>query len=315
MQARQSLQPITLALLAIGTLVVGLWPLSARAQQEALFTQFMFNRLVLNPGYAGTKDVVGATVLYRQQWFGFKGGPITVNASAHGQVARGRLGVGGFIINDQTGPQGRTQVGADLAYRLKTKIGYFAFGLQVSLINHRVDLSQVQTDIPDPAFQGGTVSSFRPDFGTGIFYNNGRLYVGFSVLHLVEFNMGLYGGDKSRLSRTYYLTGGYDFNMGKNLVLTPAVFFRASVGAPVQIDLNMNLLIRQKVWVGALYRWNDAFCILAGVYPIQRLRIGLAYDIPTSRIRPIASGSLEAFISIDFGKPKSARLITPRYFN
>ena len=298
-------------------LAVLLWGQLGRlvAQQESIFTQYMFNRLVINPAYAGTKDLASASVLYRQQWFGFRGGPSTFNVAAHGQVAKGKIGLGGFILNDQAGPTGRTAIAADVAYRVTTKIGVFSLGLQVAALNHRVNLNDVQTDLPDPSFQAGNRQSWRPDFGAGLFYNNGKLYAGFSVLHLVEFPIGLYGGDRTRLNRTYFFTAGYDIALGSKLTLTPSAFLRTTVKAPVSFDLNANLMYKQLVWGGILYRYQDAVALLVGVYPIPRLRIGLAYDIPISRIRPHASGSLEAFISIDFGKSRNTRLVTPRYFN
>jgi type IX secretion system PorP/SprF family membrane protein len=295
-------------------------------QQESLFSQYMFNRLVINPAYAGTKGLVNVTALYRDQWVSWDGTPRTFTISGHGAVRKkdgtySNHGIGMYAMGDERGALGTYGFGANYAFRIPLTVGSLAFGLQASALQWRLDGSKVNVrDANDPVFPSTTQTAWTPDFGAGAFFNTGKFYIGASVAHLVPFELDVTTTGKSKLSPHYFLTSGYDISLDKenNWILTPSFFFRTvGVGpAPVVLDLNMNLMMIQTFWVGASYRTEDALAFLAGFYPTKQLRLGVAYDVTLSNLNKpsYTGGSWEIMLSYDFGNPNKTRIVTPRYF-
>lgn len=290
-----------------------------QAQQESLYTQYMFNRLVVNPAYAGTKGVVSLTALYRHQWTGFDGAPRTFTVSGHGATSNLRHGFGAFIISDMHGVLRNSGVGFNYAFRipLNSDNTFLSLGVQAAGLQYALTGGKTRTfESGDPVFTQADQSVIVPDFGTGVFLNSKKFYLGASIAHLVEFDINITGNNEdAKLARHFFVTSGYDFHLGKDFIITPSAFFRYVRNAPAQLDLNVNFMLIQKFWVGASYRTEDAVAFLAGFYPHNQFRIGYSYDLTTSDFRSANSnGSHEIMISFDFGNPNKTRVVTPRYF-
>lgn len=309
---------LTLLVLSVG---------NVSAQQESLFSQYMFNRLAINPAYAGTKGLVSLTALYRTQWTNDNGTPHTFSISGHGANRKkngeyGRSGFGAYVLTDQNfGFLQQNSFGLSYSYKIPFTFGTLSFGIKGEAMQWQVDGSKINTFVKDdPTFPKNTQNVIKPNFGAGIFFNTGKFYIGGSVANLTQPKMNMDGYvDESKLARHFYLTAGYDIALDKeqNWILTPSFFLRNAVNTPVQADLNMNLMMIQKFWVGASYRsGTDAVVFLAGFYPCNRLRIGYSYDATVSGMNKpnYTGGSHEIMLSYDFGNPNKTRVVTPRYF-
>ncbi len=290
------------------------------AQQEAQYSQYMYNRLAVNPAYAAKMGAPMATLLYRGQWIGFEGAPRTFTFSIQGLPFEDeRHGVGLFIISDGAAQYVRNAVGANYAFRWDLDVeNHLMFGVQLALLNYqfRGDITILhQPD--DPAIPLTRESIFKPDASAGIFYHNRQGYVGFSVIHLVRSRLNLSELNQARLAHHFFFTGGYDFILDdkKQWILSPSFFIKGVKKAPVQIDLNTNLTYKDLFWVGFTYRHQDALALLLGLWLSKhQFRVGYSYDVGISRLR---SSSHEVMVSYFFHKlhtGKPPRFQTPRFF-
>ncbi|MCS7086453.1 MAG: type IX secretion system membrane protein PorP/SprF, partial [Bacteroidia bacterium] len=221
------------------------WSSSAMAQQESLYSQYMFNRLVINPAYAGVKGHLSFTGLFRTQWVNFNDRrPQTFVFSGHGAIGRSRdkvsHGLGGFIGVDRNGLL-ETTVGS-LTYAFRIPVGnrsFLSLGLSAGAQQWTLRGADIRTDQPgDPVFPDQTQTVWRPDVGAGAFLNTPVFYAGLSTAHLVEFDLPFTkSGEQAKISRHYFLTSGVDLRLGNRVVLTPSVFFRYVARAPLQSDL------------------------------------------------------------------------------
>jgi len=295
-------------------LVVGL-ATASWAQQESIYTQYMFNRLVINPAYAGTVNGISLTAMYRHQWTGFQGQPQTFTFSGHAPIANNTMGVGAYVINDQIGVTGQTAFGVNYAYRIKINNSYLSLGVQASGIQKRLNGADLIVENPDPSIPSNNASSFLPDFGAGIFFNNGKFYAGASVAHLAPLKYSLTNGGQAQLARHYFFTAGYDISLGDKVVLTPSAFVR-STDNKWQFDVNVNAMFLDRFWVGGVYRHQDAAAIIAGFYPIKdQLRISYSYDISTNGLSSYQNGTHEIMVSYLIPTDAKEKYISPRYFN
>lgn len=300
-------------------------PGSLFAQQETIYSQYMFNRLAVNPAYAGTKGLVSLTALYRMQWVNFDGTPRSFSLTGHGASRNMKHGFGAMFMRDELGAQRNTLFGINYAYRIaldgkKTAPNrtFLSFGLQAAGYQYELDGSKVRTFQPDdPAFGSGTESMIVPDFGAGVFFNTSMFYAGLSVAHLTrpEINL-LRGNEDNRLDRHVFFTTGIDLPLtsDRNYILTPSLFYRGVRSSDPQFDFNLNFMMIQKFWIGGGYRLDDAAVFMAGFYPTKQLRIGYSYDLTTSKLNAHQNGTHEIMVSFDFGNPNKVRVVTPRYF-
>lgn len=159
------------------------------AQQDAMFTQYMFNGLVLNPAYAGSREVLSATALYRNQWVGIDGAPKTVTFSMHAPVRNEKIGLGIIFCNDRLGITNTNNIGLNYAYRITFKNkARLSLGLQASVLQYRADFASIahsfSPSVFDPAFSQ-VINRWLPNFGTGIYYYTNKFYVGASVPNIL----------------------------------------------------------------------------------------------------------------------------------
>lgn len=292
-----------------------------QAQQDVLVSQYMFNHLLLNPAYAGSKPYISSTLLHRSQWVGWKGAPLTQIATIHGPLPDRRNALGFTVSNDHLGITNQTDLFLNYAYRINfDKYTSLAFGLKGGLSWYQAKFSDlVYWDQGDQVYQGGTQMNLLPNFGVGAYFQNQNFYAGLSVPRILSydprelFSIGKDFTSLPKVRRHYYLTSGVAIPLNDNLVLKPSFLLRYVPGVSVQADLNLNLLINKILWVGGSYRTGDSFVGMVEFQATRKFRIGYAFDYTLTDVANYSSNTHEFMIAYDFGYD-IMKMKTPRYF-
>ena len=299
----------TRLLLLLLTIVAGL---SLNAQQQAMFTQYMFNGLAINPAYAGSHESISATALARVQWVGIEGAPRTQTFSVHSPIPGKNIGLGAFFAHDELGVTEQNTLYLSYAYRMKMSKGTLALGIQGGLRSSSINYSDL--GVNDPNLQSN-ISESSPNFGAGLFYSTERFYAGASVPVLMNNEIG--SGDNSDVQsqqiRHFFLTAGYVFDLSPVLKLKPSTLIKSVSGAPIEMDINANLIINDLVWFGLSYRSGDSIDLLFDLQINPQLRFGYAYDYTLSDLGQVNTGTHEFMINYRFVFAKN-KIVTPRYF-
>lgn len=295
---------------------------SAKAQYDAMFTQYMFNEMFINPAYTGSKDAMAINLSHRQQWVNFPGRPITTSFTLHGPMKNEKMGIGGSVLNEQIGKLTRNLVYLNYAYRVKTgKKGQLAFGLMAGIHNQVNKLSELKpSESGDIQIAQNTPSLFAPNFGTGIYYYTNKFYAGISIPRMID-NSYLFNqtGDivkSTQLSVNkfhYYITVGNVFELNDDLKFKPQAMIKMVQNAPLQYDLNVNVLIKNKIWAGLSYRSGSDISALIGLQVNPQLLVNYSYDYGLTKIQKYSQGSHEISIGYLFSY-KQHKVATPRYF-
>src|SRR3990172_954206 len=238
------------------------FPLSlCYAQQDALFSQYRFDRLIINPAYAGSENSIRSILGYRQQFAGLDGAPQTQVFGIHSPILKKSMGIGLKAIHDNIGATGLTSVSAIYAYHLRLSKGKLSFGLEGGLLNQSVDFPiLIKTDTDDPLLQNKE-STMLPDAAFGVYYSHDKFYIGASMYHLLRGELNFSGTARTPVARLFshsFLTGGYVIDAGENIKLEPSLLFKYVSGAPFQTDINMNFTYREMFTIGGGYRTGDA---------------------------------------------------------
>lgn len=303
--------------LLITFLILG-WA-SVKAQQDAMYTQYMFNMMGVNPAYAGSRGVLSATALYRRQWVGIEGAPETSTISFDMATRDNKVGLGIQAFNDKIGIMRTTGFYGTYAYRIRfDDKGTLAIGLQGGISNFRADLTKVDLIDEDDAAFSQNINVLLPCFGAGIYYNTDRFYAGFSVPNLVKSYLRKdavnYRADViAKKYMHFFFIAGYVFDLNEDLKLKPSGLVKAVRGAPVQWDINTNLWIKDVISIGGSYRSGDAVAGLLEVQFTDQFRIGYAYDHTISKLVKYNQGSHEIMLRYEFGWEKG-KVLSPRYF-
>lgn len=286
----------------------------AHAQQDPMYSQYMFNTLAFNPGYAGSADVFTAMALSRHQWLGFKGAPSTQTLALHSPLPGNNLALGGNLIHDVAGPAKQNSVFLDVAYRLRTGDNTrLAFGLSGGFNLFQADVAALNTVEADP-HNTNISGKLLPNFGFGLYWHAPRYYVGLSAPKLLENVIGDDGlVTTNQEFRHYFLMAGYVMDLGMDMKFRPAILLRAVEGAPMSVDVNANFLLRERIWFGGMYRLGNAFGVMAQYQVNEQFRVGYAFDMTTTRIGAYNAGTHELMLGYDF-KYTKGRTISPRYF-
>ena len=299
-------------------LVAGLaLPTMMFAQHTPLTSQYLFNGLVINPAYAGSRDALATNLTYRHQWVGFDGAPVTQFLSVHAPLGRRKLGLGLLVYNDRIGVSQETGVFSNYAYRIRFRKGKLSFGVGAGftlLRSHWTTLALQQDG--DQSFSTDTRSAVRPNFSTGVYYYTKSWFVGISspflILHRYPLTSDGWTITDTKADLQPMLTGGHIHQLSKDVKLKPSTLIRYRVSSGVQADISANLILKDKVWVGASYRTGDAFVASLEVLPTPQWRLGYAYDLGLSDLLPYHRGSHELMVQYEFGY--RIRVKDPRYF-
>ena len=313
---QKALQPIGHKLILL-TGMIFLSFTGVQAQQEAMFTQYMFNGLALNPAYAGSHEALSTTFLFRDQWTGLPGAPSTQTFSAHSPIRDGKIALGLQFIHDKLAVFQQYGLNGAYAYRILTGKGTLSLGLQFGFTSYSAALSDLTPQVPnDPVFQGN-VSKTMPNFGAGVYYYTNRFYIGLSAPQLVTNSLTddvVEIDADARQERHYFLTAGHMFPLSHNVQLKPNILLKAVEGAPLQMDLNLNVLFSEVLWLGVSWRSESDFNALLELQITDQLLLGYSYDFAqTTELSRVNSGSHELMVNYRFRYARN-KVITPRYF-
>ena len=305
--------------------VIGSCYTGLQAQQDAQYTQYMYNTMSVNPAYAGSRGQLSIAALYRSQWVGLDGAPKTQTLNLHSPIRNSKLGYGISVVNDNIGDGvvQETYFDAVISYTLDvSEVGKLSFGLKAggSLLN--LDFQGLRNFDNEPIQGNNIENNFSPNVGLGLYYHTDRFYAGLSAPNLLETD---YFDNSQRDANSvqflsserinFYLITGYVFDLSSSTKFKPALLTKVVSGAPIQLDLSASFLFNEKFSLGAAYRWDAAVSALFGFQLSEQLMVGLAYDRETTELGSQAfnDGSFEVFLRFELIK-SFQRLVSPRFF-
>ena len=298
----------------------------SRAQQDAMFSHYMFNTQAINPGYVGSREVLSVMSVIRSQWINFDGAPNTQTLSLNSPLFGDRLGFGFSVLNDKIGPIKSTAFSLDLAYHLQvTQSGHkLSFGIKgggnaFSSDFSMLDLDPGTPDGIDPSFSRDIRKKFLPNFGAGLYYNTVNWYVGVSTPRILEKEF-----DKSQ--RHYFAIAGALFEISRDIKLRPSVYMKATKNAPLTMDISAYAVFKDLFWLGGMARTafgrviptgkvGGGLGLMAGININDNIAVGYSYDYSVGNTTfKYNGGSHELLLRYDFMFRKKDVIKSPRYF-
>lgn len=313
------------------------------AQQDPMFTKYLFNPLYYNPAVAGSNDALSLTLLHRQQWLGIEGAPMTQSFTAHTPLRNEKVSLGFSGYLDQIGITRQIGLYGSFAYRFPiTKKLKLSLGVQGGVLNWRSDYNDPSFNpsrVGDPNFVGQP-STWLPNFGAGMYLNSKKFFFGFSVPHLLNGDLRNYGNTvigqaPAQQARHYFMTTGValPLNRTESIVFRPVILWKnvgmfmekqsvteKTIAAPNELDIDLSLIFNKRFWVGAAYRTavegnssNDSVDAWFSILMNSGLRIGAAYDYHLTALQGPGKATYELMLGYDFYRVQS-KINTPRYF-
>ena len=289
---------------------------TAFSQQDPQYSMYMFDQLALNPAYAGSRDALSASLLDRNQWVNIPGAPQTANFILQGPLASKNVGIGLELMSDKIGPTTDNYLSGSYAYRLKLGHGKLAFGLRVGVYDYQINFNDIDyKDKNDVYSSYGQSQKIIPSSDAGLYYYTQTFYAGFSITHLIGGRMTDYNNPinmDASFKPHAYLNFGKAFQLSQNVVLNPTLLIKYAQNAPTTFDLNLNMLLDNKLWLGISARKNYGFVFLAAYNITERFRIGYSYDAGFNEIGVAGGGSNEILLNYDFNV-RHSKSVSPRY--
>lgn len=299
------------------------------AQQEQQYTQFMYNKLAINPGYAGSKDAASVTALVRSQWLGLDGAPKTQLISFSTPLLNKRIGVGLNLTRHSISIFKRFTAEATYSYRIRLGRGTLGIGVQGSVRSIRANysderLTAVQSLALDSGIPNSDQNKMVGNFGGGLYYNTPNYYLGISAPRFLRNNIDFndLGGVLAREIPHLSIMGGLLFEINENLDIQPQVLIKYVDNAPLDADVNATFIFKKLYMAGLTYRTGgssvsgtgESLDILAGAHIVNDLFFGISYDITLSDLKDYNTGSVEGVLRYSFGTPEGEEIINPRFF-
>ena len=292
-------------------------------QQVPLYSQYMLNGFLLNPAVAGSEGYTAVNITAREQWVGFREAPGTYALSFQTRILKksyisresspkknkrgnsrgGKVGLGGYIFNDKNGAIERTGFKATYAYHISFDQSQLSFGLSFVGYQFRIDDDLINLENPgDDLWLGANKSVFIPDADAGVYYSARNYWAGFSIDQMFEsiLKIGDSGYDRYKMERNYYLMGGYDFEVRRDIILTPSTLIKYAENGKIQADIGGKFFYQQSYWAGLAYRTGHAIIVMAGV-SVDKLVFGYAFDIGLNSIMKHSYGTHEFTFIAKFG--------------
>lgn len=274
------------------------------AQQSPHFTQYMFNDFVINPAIAGTHDFYQIRSNHRFQWMGITDPPLTNTLSIYGPHGKMPMGFGGYFYNDVTGPTSRTGLTGSYAYNILLFGDVrLSGGLSMGLMQYKLDGTQLNVkDLTDLDIQPIVNSSYMPDAAVGFYLYSKQFYAGFSANQLLNNKLKVYEvkSGLNKLKSHFYLTGGYKYEINRDLEIEPSVIIKVTSPKAFQFDLSARVIYQETYWGGLSFRMKDAVSVLLGYSYDKKFSFGYAYDMGINSLRKFNSGSHELMIGYRF---------------
>ena len=289
------------------------------AQQDAQYTQYMYNTVSVNPGYAGSRGNLSIAALHRSQWLGLEGAPKTQTLNVHSPIGYGGVGLGLSVVNDQIGPTSETYFDADFSYTLQlADERRLSFGLKGSVHLLDIRFSELTQDPnnPDGTLQQDIQNRLSPNIGAGVYYHTETFYAGLSVPRFLEtthFEESSLSTAKEQMN--FYFISGYVWDFNPLWKFKPTLLTKMTMGAPLQVDVSANFMYNEKFIMGAAYRWDAALSAMVGFHISPAFLIGLSYDREVTELGGAIfnDGSFEVILRYDFIR-MVGNIKSPRFF-
>lgn len=293
----------------------------AFSQTEPMYSQYMYNMLGVNPAYAGNRETTSFNFFQRNQWIGLKGAPKTTSISIDKAAKEGKVGLGFQAYDDRLGVESATGFNAILSSRVKvSEKGILSGGISFGLMNYRINLNDVMNRYTptDPSFiSSAKPSQWNPSVGMGVYYNTDKFYLGLSTPSILRSRLAKYENFVSGVQKMddfhLFATAGYVYEINEEVKLKPSTMIKMVSGAPIEVDLNLNVWLKDMLGIGGSYRTGDAFVGMVEIQATENLRFGYAYDMPFSPLKYFAKGSHELMIRYEIGNFKT-KIKSTRYF-
>ncbi len=302
-------------------LTLGIWifliPLHVCGQLYTISDHYVHNALAINPAYSGSQDALSTTILYRNYWVGFEGSPKTVSLAIHTPLNNERVGLGFFIVNDNIGVSNETSFIGNYAYRIDLGYGKLAFGLGFGLTFTSTAWNKLDAqDADDELLTDNFSNAVVPNFSTGIYYTTKKYFIGLSVplflSHVYDSKTDKYSIRNDFTEYNYFCNAGYIIDLDPNIKFFPSLLVKYHQGNATQIDINSQVIIKNRVWLGISYRSKN---ILVGMLQCQinnQLRIAYSYGFSIGKIGQYNNGSHEIMLNYVFNY--AAEVAGPRQF-
>jgi len=277
------------------------------AQQDPMYSQYMFNGLSVNPAYAGVRGTPSMTAMYRMQWVGIAGAPTTFTFSADAPIKNQKMALGMNMVQDKIGISTNFMLNVIYAYHIHfDNNAVLSLGLQGGINQFKADYSSVETSMTpgqiDDAF-GYNTSSLFPNFGFGAYYYTGKFFIGAGVPKMIKNNLSGtnsptvdFTSYPNRQNRHVFITTGYSFDLNPDWALKPSLLLKGVHGAPLEVDVNVNAWWKEKLGAGISYRTSDAVVLMLQFQIQDELQFGYAYDLTISQFSGTNSGSHELML-------------------
>jgi type IX secretion system PorP/SprF family membrane protein len=308
------------------TLLIVVSGVSAHAQQDPQFTQYMFNTLWVTPAYAGVEGFTQITAIHRSQWAGYQssfndgGAPTTQLISFTAPIFKLKSGFGVTAVNDRLGPQTNQEIHGMYAYHLGLKNAKLSFGIKVGVFSQAIDFAQyraIHQDDPLLAGKDGKESQLRPDVGVGLFYRAEKFYLGAGVNHLTRAEFDFNVNDaRNALENHLNFTAGYFYEVNFDLTLNPTILVKTDF-KEYSFDLGVIATLKDKMWAGLSFRQSEAANVLLGYSFLKdkALRLGYAIDVVVKDQEAKENFSHEMLLSYQLPIYATGKKVvrTPRY--
>lgn len=292
------------------------------AQQDAQYTQYVYNTIAINPAYAGSRETLNVTALYRAQWVGLDGGPTTQTLNINAPAGN-RIGLGLSIVNDEIGNGTIQETFIDGVFSYTIPLSAerrLSFGLKASANLLNLDFSKLIGFTEEQSLNSITNidNKVSPNFGGGIYYYSEKFYLGLSVPNFLQTehfdNSSSSSSFLGQEERTYYVISGYVFDLNASLKFKPAILVKGTTGSPLQTDISTSFLFNDKLSLGAAYRWGAAFSGLVVFQLSNQIQLGLAYDREITALGDTSfnDGSFEVLLRYEIFN--SNNILNPRFF-
>ncbi len=290
------------------------------AQQDAQYTNYMYNTQIVNPAYVGNRGLTSINLLARTQWLDLEGSPKTSSVFLDTSFGKeDNVGLGLSISSDKIGPTAETMLNIDYAYSLNFLWSKLTFGIKAGVNDLEVDYSKLNIASVNDPFITSSKNRLKPRLGLGFYFNTDKYYLGFSSPNILKTKYY----DDIKISNTsfstvsdrnhYYAIAGYVFDLTSNIKVKPATLLKIVRGSPLQWDLSANFLINYNITLGISSRLDSSFSALAGFQLSDSFFVALAYDYSTTQLRQFNDGTYEIIIRLDLFNSQG-KILTPRFF-
>jgi len=304
----------------------------SKAQQDAQYSQYMFNGIYINPAYAGYKEQLNLHSFYRTQWTGVPGAPKSFSLAVDAIANDGNVGLAFQVASDKLGAQSNLSAYGSYAYRIRLNpdgSSRLALGLSMGVMQTGLNASLLTTNDPETNMPAGTQNKIAPDARAGVFYSNSRFYAGISFDNLIIQYINSHSTYVPQTKLHYYVTAGMLVPIDENFQLKPSFLLKDDLGGPTSLDLNTFLMYKEIIWLGGSYRsrvniydksylqknllYRNAVVAAVELFPVKGLRVAYAYDFSIGPLQGYSSGTHEISVGFTFNK-QNLRMATPRVF-